>query len=120
MKLPDGLLEIVDDRGTGETLDLDRDLQRALLRGEQPLGAEVDVQITYTPAQAQGVVRDRPPVVDERPAHMVVVQIASGHVAPNLAGARCPSKAAMVVPERGIEDVALGFGAELKSAAWRC
>lgn len=51
--LAHGLLQRIDVRGTAERLDLHRDAQRALLRSEEPLCAEIDVKAPAGPRSAE-------------------------------------------------------------------
>jgi hypothetical protein len=65
--------------GAAEALDLDRDAPRPLLRGDQSLGREIDVEVVARVAEVERVASDGPPLGDERIAHGVMIAVAGGH-----------------------------------------
>jgi hypothetical protein len=78
-ELSNRLLEVIDDGEPAEALYLHGDLLLTLLGREETLGSKVDIKVSNTPAQAQRIVGDQPPVADERAAHVLMVVIAGWH-----------------------------------------
>jgi hypothetical protein len=86
------LLERIDRRGSGEALDLDGDPDRPLLGADEPLRAEVGIDVLLPPAQTKRVVGDRPAVAHERLANVLMNVVSSRHPRPKLPGSRAIGK----------------------------
>jgi hypothetical protein len=73
-------LEIAHRRATDEALDLDGDLLPAFLGAQSVVpGAQIDVEILIAVFEAQGIIRDRPPVGGQGVNDGVVIDVPGGH-----------------------------------------
>jgi hypothetical protein len=77
--LAECFFHVVDETWTDETLDLDGDAASRLLGRDEPFRAEIHVVIPFAPPQTERVGGDRPGILDQSAANVVVVDILDTH-----------------------------------------